>query len=183
MPWLFLSIHVLMGCSLMATFSWCPSSTSLQVRDHSHPRPVCAERPNLLHLWTGLHHKEKKRAWDLEHSWTQATPTYQKRHYSLSLPEFLPSYFLTTVNQRLFWLFQIYFRSFSDCIRSCFRAPTCQVIVILLDAYHTRQHPSPSHLLHFSYKNLSCWGFRAVLPSLLSCCVRARLEESPSQSL
>ena len=78
-------------------------------------------------------------------------------------PELLPSYFLATVNQRLVWLFQMYFQTICDRIWSCFRAPTCQLIIdIQLDA---RIDTYPYTLTPISYKTLSCWGFKAALPS------------------
>ena len=111
---------------------------------------------------------KEKEPENLTCSWTQAAPKYQEGPHGLSLahtPELLPSYFLATVNQRLVWLFQMYFQTVCDS-SSCFRAPTCGLIVILLYACQTgHSSPSPSHLLLFSYKNLFCWGFKGFHPA------------------
>ena len=110
--------------------------------------------------------KEKKNPANLTYNRTQADPRTRKDLMACPWPELLPNDFLVTVNQRLVWLFQMHFKTVCECIQSCFRAPTCRFIVILLDACQTGHPSSPPYLLLFSYKTLSCWGFEAALPSL-----------------
>ena len=149
-----------------------------RARRLEHTAKVSIGSPNLLQLGTGLHLKRKNPE-NLAHSWTQAAP--RKAPMACSWLELLSSYFLSTVNQRLVWLFQMYFQTICDCIQSCFRALTCWLIVI----HSIRCLPdwTPSPWLLFSYKNLSCWGSRLICLPFASCCIRVGLEESPRLSL
>jgi hypothetical protein len=117
-----------------------------RARRLEHTAKVSIGSPNLLQLGTGLHLKRKNPE-NLAHSWTQAAP--RKAPMACSWLELLSSYFLSTVNQRLVWLFQMYFQTICDCVQLCFRAPICwRTIVIQLDTCQAKLPLLAHHFLH-----------------------------------
>ena len=123
---------------------------------------------------------KEKESENLTCSWTQAAPKYQEGPHDLTLAhtsDIFPSYFLATVNQRLVWLFQMYFGTICDRSWSCFRAPTFQLtIVIQLDACQARHllacspfpiKPCPTESLKLIHQVIRmCQGQQRVNPTL-----------------
>lgn len=131
--------------------------------------PNRLERPNLLllHLGTNLHLKEEKHEkLDLQQN-SSCTQVPGRTPQLVLDPELLPSYLLATVNQRLVWLYQMYFQTICDCSWSCFRTPTCPLTIdIQLDTCQ------PPHLLPFPERPCPAEGWSLPFPS---CCVRVGL--------
>lgn len=126
------------------------------------------ERPNLLHSETGLHLKrksEKKIGLKTRLSAkSELQPSTRKDPMACPRPELLPSYSLTTVSQKSIWLFQVCLQTTCDCVWSCFRAPTCQLtIIIQLNACQE----GPSSLASVFYKTFSWWEFGAASANLV----------------
>ena len=121
-----------------ASCSWTLNTPS------THPTPIFSTKYSLPTKWTNCKWLE-----NITYSRIQAAFTYQEGPHGCPWPELFPSYFIATVNQRLVWLFQLYFQTVCDCI--------WLAIDIQLDACQD-SHPS--------FTSISCWGSRAALSSL-----------------
>ena len=126
---------------------------------HSHLR---GQTYSILGLVSILKKERKKKAWEVD---LQQNPSWTHIP-GKTLPS---SYFLSTVNPKLVWLFQMYFQTICDCIWSCFRARTCRLTIdIQLDTCQDR-HPPPPHLLPFPIKPCPAEGSRLLCLPVLLC--------------